>query len=180
MSETPPANPEDGEFWWHTGVGALYVYYVDADSSQWVLANSVGPQGPQGIQGETGPQGPQGPQGLPGSAKWDIANTGNFTSVTADISHFASGLPGLYAPWTDADTEVIIPTAANGGFQIGDVISLTQLHDSNTRTFFTAGAGVTLLKPSGKTPELSEVYSMMAGTYVTDTWFLVYGDMADA
>tara|TARA_R110002012_G_scaffold260844_1_gene442602 strand:- start:1623 stop:2720 length:1098 start_codon:yes stop_codon:yes gene_type:complete len=38
VSETPPANPSEGDLWWDSSndSGKLYIYYVDADSSQWV------------------------------------------------------------------------------------------------------------------------------------------------
>ena len=36
---TPPANPESGNLWFNDEEGRLYIYYVDADSSQWVDAS---------------------------------------------------------------------------------------------------------------------------------------------
>jgi len=41
VSETPPGNPSEGDLWWDssTDSGQLYIYYVDADSSQWVEAS---------------------------------------------------------------------------------------------------------------------------------------------
>ena len=38
ISETAPADPSEGDLWWNsnTDSGKLYIYYVDADSSQWV------------------------------------------------------------------------------------------------------------------------------------------------
>ena len=40
MSETPPANPFHGMPWYHTGTGALHVYFVDQDSTtQWLRVN---------------------------------------------------------------------------------------------------------------------------------------------
>jgi len=40
-ADTPPSNPQDGDLWFDTsdGSGRLYVYYVDADSNQWVDAS---------------------------------------------------------------------------------------------------------------------------------------------
>ena len=38
VGETPPTAPEQGSMWWNSGDGRLYVYYEDADSSQWVAA----------------------------------------------------------------------------------------------------------------------------------------------
>ena len=39
VSETPPANPGEGDLWWNEDDGRLYVFYEDADTSQWVDAS---------------------------------------------------------------------------------------------------------------------------------------------
>lgn len=39
VSENPPLEPIQGDLWWDTKVGDLRIYYVDADSDQWVDAN---------------------------------------------------------------------------------------------------------------------------------------------
>jgi hypothetical protein len=36
VSENAPADPENGEIWLNSSDGTTYIYYVDADSSQWV------------------------------------------------------------------------------------------------------------------------------------------------
>lgn len=38
ISGTPPSNPENGQLWWNNSDGRLYIWYTDADSSQWVPA----------------------------------------------------------------------------------------------------------------------------------------------
>ena len=38
VGELAPGAPQDGEMWWSTSDGRLYVYYTDVDSSQWVPA----------------------------------------------------------------------------------------------------------------------------------------------
>lgn len=38
-SDTPPGSPVDGDMWWNSAVGKLYVYYDDGSSSQWVEAS---------------------------------------------------------------------------------------------------------------------------------------------
>ena len=38
ISGNPPADPENGQLWWNSTDGRLYIYYTDADSSQWVPA----------------------------------------------------------------------------------------------------------------------------------------------
>ena len=35
-SPSAPSNPQDGQLWWNTNDGRLYIYYTDIDSSQWV------------------------------------------------------------------------------------------------------------------------------------------------
>lgn len=42
VSATAPSTPENGDMWWNSGDGNLYIYYTDADSSQWVPSNSEG------------------------------------------------------------------------------------------------------------------------------------------
>ncbi len=39
---TPPANPSPGTFWWDSEAGQLYIWYVDANSSQWMQAAVLG------------------------------------------------------------------------------------------------------------------------------------------
>jgi hypothetical protein len=36
VSETAPANPNNGEIWLSSSDGNTYIYYVDGDSGQWV------------------------------------------------------------------------------------------------------------------------------------------------
>jgi hypothetical protein len=42
VSDTPPASPTSGQQWWDSVGGQLYLWYVDPNSSQWVVANSGG------------------------------------------------------------------------------------------------------------------------------------------
>lgn len=62
----PPANPAQGDLWWETAKGQLYIWYDDGTSSQWVVAhNQPGPAGATGPPGPPGvgyyPGGPGGP-----------------------------------------------------------------------------------------------------------------------
>lgn len=54
VGPSPPGSPADGFLWWDSVGGNLYMWYVDATSSQWVIAN-VGIMGPTGAQGPPGP-----------------------------------------------------------------------------------------------------------------------------
>lgn len=55
IASTAPTGPADGDLWWDSDSGSLYLYYTDADSSQWVSAN-----GPQVIVSTSAPAGYQG------------------------------------------------------------------------------------------------------------------------
>lgn len=36
ISDTEPTSPSDGNLWWDSDIGRLFIYYTDVDSSQWV------------------------------------------------------------------------------------------------------------------------------------------------
>lgn len=43
VSDTPPFATETGSLWYNSLTGAMYVWYIDANSSQWVSVNMPGP-----------------------------------------------------------------------------------------------------------------------------------------
>ncbi|MCA1807258.1 MAG: DUF2793 domain-containing protein [Actinobacteria bacterium] len=43
VSDTAPASPANGDLWWDSVGGNLYIYYQDGDSAQWVISTSVVP-----------------------------------------------------------------------------------------------------------------------------------------
>ena len=82
ISDTAPVAPAAGAIWWESDTGRQFIYYNDANSSQWVEVTGggwggVGPPGPQG------PQGIQGIQGLPGDLSQSTADT-LYVNVTGD------------------------------------------------------------------------------------------------
>jgi hypothetical protein len=36
VTSTLPTSAQEGELWWHTDLGKLFIYYNDGGSSQWV------------------------------------------------------------------------------------------------------------------------------------------------
>ena len=52
VSDTAPGSPTDGQLWWESDTGALYIRYNDGTSQQWVSV--VGPPGPAGTGGGAG------------------------------------------------------------------------------------------------------------------------------
>ena len=51
-SDNPPANPVEGQMWFNSTEAALYFYYNDGSSAQWVSVS--GPAGEDGADGPTG------------------------------------------------------------------------------------------------------------------------------
>jgi len=41
VSETAPESPSEGDLWWDSTDGNLYIYYNDSDSGQWTTASTV-------------------------------------------------------------------------------------------------------------------------------------------
>ena len=53
-SDAAPSSPSDGDLWYDTDDGGMFVYYQDTDSSQWVeVIGSQGNAGPAGAAGAT-------------------------------------------------------------------------------------------------------------------------------
>ena len=53
-NDSAPASPSDGDLWYDTDDGGMFVYYEDTDSSQWVeVIGSQGATGPAGAAGAT-------------------------------------------------------------------------------------------------------------------------------
>ena len=83
VTETPPnyPTPNEGELWWESDTGDLYIYYNDGDSAQWVQTNAGG----RGLTGDKGQKGEVGQTGLTGSvgAKGDKGEKGQKGDVEA-------------------------------------------------------------------------------------------------
>lgn len=88
--DSAPTSPSDGDLWYDTAEGGMFVYYEDTDSSQWVEV--IGSQGADGAAGADGADGADGGAGvasvyatidllpLSGNTQGDMAHvTGNNT-----------------------------------------------------------------------------------------------------
>ena len=83
--DVAPSSPNDGDLWWDSDAGKMYVYYEDADSSQWV---SVSVPGPIGATGAAGADGADGPAGADGSAQ-SYTNFAGFPSTGNTLGDLA-------------------------------------------------------------------------------------------
>ena len=68
VGDSPPntPTPNEGELWWESDTGDLYIYYNDGSSAQWVMANAGG-RGITGDKGAAGDKGQKGEVGLTGA-----------------------------------------------------------------------------------------------------------------
>ena len=53
ISDAAPSSPAAGQLWWNSSVNKLYIYYTDANSSQWVQATTPGAAGADGADGSS-------------------------------------------------------------------------------------------------------------------------------
>ena len=149
VGDNPPPNANNGELWWESDTGDLFVYYNDGNSAQWVMAMSggrgdkgepgadstvAGPPGPPGDDGNPGPPGPPGADSTVAGPPGDDGNPGppgppgpagstTFTALTDTPSDYTS----------DANKRVKVNqdgSTANGtGLTFVDD-SFTQLNDT--------------------------------------------------
>jgi hypothetical protein len=79
IGNTAPAGAIAGDTWWNNYDGVRYVYYTDADTTQWVQESAVGPIGYTGSAGTSGSNGYTGSAGAgyTGSASTAAGYTGS-------------------------------------------------------------------------------------------------------
>ena len=97
ISETAPSTPDAGDVWFNSATSRTYIYYTDADTSQWVEIGVSGLQGPAGAVGATGPTGPAGPQAATIDAIVSLEVENNEALAYTFDSHYTGDNPTVYA-----------------------------------------------------------------------------------
>ena len=72
VGDTPPDEPEQGNLWWDTEDGRLYIYYNDGNTQQWVEASPAGGGG-----GEVEEAPVDGQQYARQNAAWSVVQGGS-------------------------------------------------------------------------------------------------------
>jgi hypothetical protein len=154
ISDTAPTSPTAGQLWWDSVSGQTYIYYTDADSSQWVPANASQP-GPQGIQGI---QGIQGPQGEPGEVT--LAGTQTLTNKTIEGAVLNNGYTEEVFTITDDTTVNLDPN--NGSIQTWTLGANRTPSQAN----WAAGQSITLMIDDGAARQI--VWTTLAPVWETN------------
>ena len=115
ISQTAPSSPTAGDLWYHSTQARLFVYYTDADSSQWVDASPFNLQGGGGATVSVGATAP--------------------TSPTSGDLWYSSDHGRLFVYYIDEDSNQWVDAAP-----LNIPISTTP---TRTETSFTATAGQT-------------------------------------
>ena len=167
VSDTAPSNPEEGQMWWNSSTGTLYIYY----DGFWVEAVTgvVGPQGPQGETGATGATGATGPQGETGPAGAE----GGFDSTQTVES------VGTSRALTSADAGKLITnsgaiTITVQGLSIGQQVDFVQTNAAQIT--FAPGSGITLNSKAGNRKTAAQFSPAGVKCIATNTYVLV-GDL---
>ena len=92
ISDTKPANPYPGQLWWDDDYGIFYIFYIDANSSQWV---EVGGGGSQALGGDGGGTVYEVRTGV-GLTGGPINTEGTISLVSAGVTNARIG--GVYIP----------------------------------------------------------------------------------
>ena len=79
--DNAPSSPSDGDLWYDTDDGGMFVYYADTDSSQWVEV--IGSQGATGADGAAGADGGAGVASVYATVN-DLPVSGN---TQGDMAH---------------------------------------------------------------------------------------------
>lgn len=132
-NSTPPSNPKDGDLWWDSVSGILFIYYEDGTSNQWVVAIPTGGSAGGGGTGDV-----SGPASsvvdhvttfTDTSGKW-VKDSGVAISALATTTSVTSGLAGK----SDVGHT---HTSAN-------VTDFAEAVDDRVGSLLTAGTNVTL------------------------------------
>ena len=117
---TPPSSPVEGDAWYDSASGNLYVYY----DGYWVEAASAndGPTGNTGATGVVGPTGATGAQGTNINFVGSVANTGSLPATGATNDAYIVDADGnLYvwngSTWTDVG-QIVGPQGNTGAVGI--------------------------------------------------------------
>jgi hypothetical protein len=151
--DTPPTSPSDGDMWWDSVGGQLYVWYVDPSGpGQWVVAVNQA----SGAPGAPGPAGPQGPSGGgstilngAGPPSTALGAYGEYyvDSVGQDLyGPKAAGGTG-YAPEESIQSSPVIDQSFSGAYRVANEIQFVVAGQITKAKFHRSSDATTTSRP---------------------------------
>jgi hypothetical protein len=118
-TDSPPGSPIDGQFWWDSFDGNLYIYYEDGDSGQWVSATAVtnGEDGVDGVDGVGVPTGGTTDQILAKNSATDY-DTAWVDNVSENSLLLNNQSPAYYLDYNNFTNTPVIPTVNDSSITI--------------------------------------------------------------
>ena len=132
ISDQAPTGANEGDLWWDSSIGRMFIYYDDGDSSQWVQTNPTG-EGGEGSSVTVSDTPPVGAS--EGDLWWDSSDGGGVLYVyytDADSSQWVNASGGAASPdgggesYWDRTGTTLSPSEATDGVNIGGQTSGTE------------------------------------------------------
>lgn len=164
IQDTAPSNPIEGDLWWKSDEGQLYIYYSDGSSNQWVVASSFAGSG--GYLPITGGNVTGAVNFATSSGNVGIGNTAPTHKLRVDGTASISGDVSLGANVSVTNT-VTAPAIISSHQSVTGAGSLTASSSGKTITFGgTAPYTVNLPAASSSAGVYYNLLNAAGGTYV--------------
>jgi hypothetical protein len=167
-SDTAPTSPSDGDLWYDSVGGRLYVYYQDPNTSQWV---DVAPQGGGGGGGASVTASATAPTSPTDGALWYDTNSGRLFIYfdDGDTSQWADAAPqsGVSAVelWTQTGGTLTPTTSTDLVAANGFKFPATQVASADPNTLDDYEEGTFTPTAVGETTAGTTTYAAQAGSY---------------
>jgi len=135
--DVAPSSPSDGDLWWDSDGGKMYVYYDDGASSQWVSVSVPG------ATGSTGPAGPAGADGVDATstlAELTDVDTSTNAPTTGQLLQW-NGTNWVPYTHTNGITEIDVWRITNN--QTSDAVPITGTWERDHTDWSVTGTGMT-------------------------------------
>ena len=158
IGATPPGSPSSGDLWWNSESSALFIWYQDGDSNQWVSTSF-------GARGATGTAGTAGDDAYVYIAyASDASGTGFTTTFDSGLDYIAvkttttviaspavGDFTGLWKNYTGPAGTIPVANGGSGqtSYTDGQLLIGNTTGNTLTKASLTAGSGVTITPGSG-------------------------------
>jgi microcystin-dependent protein len=142
VGANPPGGVGNGSLWWDTISGRMYIYYIDVDSAQWVVASPLSPPNSGGVT--SGPNAPDPAESAEGDLWFNTLNqtlyvytNSNWVPTQNTVSGVSSVSAGTYVNISGTSADPIVnvqnsTTGQRGAIQLASQAVVNAGTDPNT------------------------------------------------